>query len=83
MSPNDIQVGKTYHNGKTGKSRSVRQVTEQNVSVWWDPRPMLRYEQLAGPYKGRPGFLCRESSAKWAKGEVSPHLLQEQGEKEL
>ncbi|MBU7320292.1 hypothetical protein [Paenibacillus oleatilyticus] len=69
MSPNEIEVGKTYHNGKQGpRSYSARKVTEI-----FDGREGKRilFLQVSGRYKGTTETLSLHSFARWARGEVS------------
>ncbi|SDJ62034.1 hypothetical protein [Paenibacillus naphthalenovorans] len=77
MSPNEIKVGATYHNGKSGpRSYSARKVVEMNLPVVHLTYPErksdtgVRFIQVAGPYKGKEFTYPLESFAKWAKGVV-------------
>lgn len=75
MSPHEIEVGRTYHNGKEGpRSYSARKVIAVGVKTTdWDGTEYsdgVRYEQVAGKYKGDKSVLRMGSFAKWAKGEV-------------
>ncbi|MFS0841235.1 hypothetical protein [Paenibacillus sp. 1P03SA] len=76
MSPQEIEVGKTYHNGKEGpRSYSTRKVLDIGVR-WFEPfnarmrHDGVEYRQVAGPGKGGVYILPMETIARWAKGEV-------------
>lgn len=75
MSPKEIKVGKSYHNGKQGpRSYSERKVIAMNITTYWPGggiKDGVRYEQVAGMYKGQITVLSLASFASWAKGEVS------------
>jgi hypothetical protein len=71
MSPREIEVGKTYHNGKQGpRSYSARRVVALNVrySSFTDG---IRFLQIAGRFKGEESVISMSSFATWAKGEVT------------
>lgn len=75
MKKTDIKIGVTYHNGKTGnRSYSARKVIELNVTyldgMYGKLHDGVKYEQTAGPYKGKTCTLSAKSFAVWAKGEV-------------
>lgn len=78
MKAAQIEIGKTYHNGKTGaRSYSEREVLELSVpyleaftGIRWHNG--VRYKQTAGRFKGETSVLSDTSFAKWAKGEVRP-----------
>lgn len=73
-----ILIGKTYHNGKTGRSYSSRQVLEMNLPIDHSTYPPVhsetgvRFLQIKGAYSGKEFTYPLESFAKWAKGEVLP-----------
>jgi hypothetical protein len=70
VSPNEIEVGKVYHNGKEGpRSYSARKVLAQNVK-YSGFNDGVRFEQIEGRYKGEITVISMPSFASWAKGEV-------------
>lgn len=77
MSPNKIEVGKTYHNGNPGKRGTERKVLEMGVRVvHWDVKNTesvtgVRFLQTKGPYAGKEFTIPLKSFAQWAKGEVA------------
>ncbi|MFD7521421.1 hypothetical protein [Paenibacillus chitinolyticus] len=72
MSPHEIEVGKTYHNGKDGpRSYSARKVLKLNVKGPWGIVDGVRYLQVKGPYSGEETVIRLSSFASWAKGEVT------------
>lgn len=76
MSPNKIEVGKTYHNGNTGKRGTARKVLEMGCRVkHWNVTGTIshtgvRFLQVRGPYSGDEFTIPLKSFAQWAKGEV-------------
>lgn len=63
MSPNEIEVGKTYHNGK-GKARKVILIGNHykgDAELYYQP-------------KNSPNWLpmTLKGFARWAKGEIKP-----------
>lgn len=75
MKKNEIEVGVTYHNGKTGnRSYSARKVIELGTTYrdWYQGilHDGVTYEQIAGPYKGQTCTLSSKAFAAWAKGRV-------------
>lgn len=70
MSPHEIEAGKTYHNGKEGpRSYSARKVIARDVK-YSSFNDGVRFEQIAGRYKGETSVISMPSFASWAKGEV-------------
>jgi hypothetical protein len=71
-----IQVGKSYHNGKEGRSLSIRKViAEGSQHLLYDGQgntDCLRYLQIKGKYSGQESNITRTSFAQWAKAEVTP-----------
>jgi hypothetical protein len=84
MSPYEIEVGKTYHNGNRGKRGTARKVLEMGVSVQhWDmyntvSNTGVRFLQVKGPYAGEEFTIPLKSFAKWAKGELEDGESHEQ-----
>lgn len=75
MKKADIQVGVTYHNGKTGiRSYSARKVVELGVAyrdwMYGVMHDGVKYEQIAGPYKGQICTINSKAFSQWAKGPV-------------
>ncbi|KIL42043.1 hypothetical protein SD70_02315 [Gordoniibacillus kamchatkensis] len=76
MSPREIEVGKTYHNGNQGMLGTARKVLEMGVHVkhldgkGTESDTGVRFRQEKGPYSGRIFVIPLVSFAKWAKGEV-------------
>lgn len=76
MKKSEIQVGKTYHNGKEGnRSYSSRQVLEISekmrcpINGWTYPHG-VKFKQIKGRYAGDIMAISFEAFAQWAKGEV-------------
>lgn len=73
MKKSDIKPGITYHNGKTGnRSYSARKVISLNAERrdWYSgiTHDGVKYEQIAGPYKGETNIISEQSFSQWAKG---------------
>lgn len=76
MKKNEIEVGVTYHNGKTGnRSYSSREVLEIGKRMQ-HPRYALtypngvRFKQIKGRYAGQEDVIGFDAFAAWAKGRV-------------
>lgn len=68
MRKDEIQVGKTYTNGK--KRESIRRVTKLIRNDEYEPY-FVYFIVIKGPYSGRGEFdILAYSFAKWAKAEV-------------
>lgn len=76
MKKNEIEVGVTYHNGKTGnRSYSSRQVLEVGGRM---SHPLygvtypdgVRFKQIKGRNSGEGGVMGFDAFAQWAKGRV-------------
>jgi len=74
MKKSEIQVGKTYHNGKEGRWYGERQVIDAgaHLLLYAGQRETdcIRYRVRRGPNLGGEGNMTRAAFAAWAKGEV-------------
>ncbi|MEK3717933.1 hypothetical protein [Paenibacillus sp. FSL R7-0333] len=76
MKKADIQVGVTYHNGKTGnRSYSSREVLEigerlRHPRFEWIYPYGVRFKQVKGAYAGEENVISMDSFSQWAKGRV-------------
>ncbi len=69
MSPEELQLGHYYSNGKYGAEWVVRQIVDESGKQDM-PQGSVIYKVLAGSGRRNSGVATREDFAKWAKHEV-------------